>query len=413
MTSKMWYGWSADPIIQEMGTSGGLVTSLLQYTLVSETVDAVCAVRKGTDIYDPRPVIITDPDEVASCAGSLFCGTFLITEWLQKAIAENPGIKIAVVVKGCDAKAIIELVKRNRIDRNDLFLIGLNCSGTFPPVNTRRFIREICHEDPDRVISLSIKNGRFSISFLEGQKEYNLDIIEEQGYGRRDCCKRCDTRIPRQCDLVCGTWGVIGDNADRLTFVEECSKKGGQILRQAESRGYINLVSANARGIESRNRIEKAMLTLSDNYRQIQFSRIGPGISGLKWIMQETSRCIKCYQCTLACPLCLCEDCQTKKPWLVKPGQVPPPLMFHLVRFSHIADSCVNCGQCQDRCAMDIPISLMMHYLQNELEQMFGYHPGRPEGMPSVSKVNMYEEWEHYYGNTYDEISKLFKQNSL
>jgi formate dehydrogenase (coenzyme F420) beta subunit len=413
MSGSIWYGQAADSRIRERATSGGLVTSLLQYALRSGIVDAVCAVKKGADIFDPIQVIVKDPEDVASCAGSMFCGTFLVTEWVLRAFSENSGIKIAVAVKGCDAKAILELIKRNKIDRNDILLIGLNCSGTFPPVNTRQFIREICHEDPDTLKVLSIRNGRFSLDFDEKEVEYSLDQIEEAGYGRRDCCRRCDTPIPHQCDLACGTWGVIGDDASNLTLVEECTSKGEKLLRMAEASGIIHLIPANQKGIDSRIRIENAMLTLSDKYKKVEFSRIGTGLSALNWIIDETSRCIKCYQCTQACPLCLCDDCQTKKPWLVRPGQIPPPLMFHLVRFSHVADSCVNCGQCQDRCAMDIPITLMMHYLQNELEQTFGYHPGDIEGMPVVAKVNQFEEWEHYYGNTYDEISKLFNQNTF
>jgi hypothetical protein len=62
---------------------------------------------------------------------------------------------------------------------------------------------------------------------------------------------------------------------------------------------------------------------------------------------------------------------------------------------------------------MDIPVSLMMHALQTELELMFGYHPGKPGGMPVLAKVNQHEEWEHYYGNRYPDMIRLFSQNIL
>ena len=125
--------------------------------------------------------------------------------------------------------------------------------------------------------------------------------------------------------------------------------------------------------------------------------------------MMDMSRCIKCYQCTEACPLCICEDCRIKKPWLVKPGQVPPPFMFHLIRVSHIADSCINCGQCEDRCPMDIPNSLFFNALQGELELMFGYHAGERGGMPVLAKVNELEEWEHNYGDTFAKMIEVFR----
>ena len=61
---------------------------------------------------------------------------------------------------------------------------------------------------------------------------------------------------------------------------------------------------------------------------------------------------------------------------------------------------------------MDIPVSLMMHALQAELEQMFGYHPGKPGGMPILAKVNQHEEWEHYYENSFQEMVRLFSQKA-
>ncbi len=410
MNGQMWYGRSPFDSIREHAASGGVVTGLLMSLLSSGTVDAVCALQMGEDIYDPRPVIITDPEKIPACSGSLFCGSILTADWVVSAVQATPGMKIAAVVKGCDAKVIVELVKRNILDRDDLYLIGLNCSGTFSPIQTRAFIREVCDLNPDHVDSFCVRNGRVVIRSGDVVHEFPLEIIEEHGFGRRDSCRRCDTPIPRQCDVVCGTWGLLGEYSDQATFIEVCSKKGLAFLDQARKDGFVTIVPADLKGIEARSRVEAAMLTISEKNRKAMFAKVGTGIGRLTWIMEETNRCIKCYQCSKACPFCFCQDCQTKKPWLVRPGEVPPPLMFHLIRFSHIADSCVNCGQCQDRCAMDIPVSLMMHALQAELEQMFGYHPGRPEGKPILAKVNQHEEWEHYYGNNYQEMIRLFSQ---
>ncbi|PWR72432.1 Coenzyme F420 hydrogenase/dehydrogenase, beta subunit C-terminal domain [Methanospirillum stamsii] len=413
MIPSMLYGWAANEEVRLGAASGGLVTGILQCLLSRGFVDAVCTLEKGEDLYDPRPVLITDPDKLLKTKGSLYCGTILTADWIMQTTASNPGIKIGAVVKGCDAKAIIELIKRHKLDRNDLFLIGLNCSGTISPIKARTFVRTVCNEDPDLVQSFSIRNGRLQVITPDKTLEYSLDSVDESGFGRRDACRRCNIPIPRQCDLVCGNWGLIGDDTDKATFVEVCSKKGAQILESARKDGFIELFPADQKGISARERVEAAMLTLSTNNREYMFSKMGTGFSRLNWMMKETSRCIKCYQCTHACPLCTCEDCQTKKPWLVKPGEIPPPFMFHLIRFSHIADSCINCGQCEDRCAMDIPISLMMHAMQVELEQMFGYHPGWPEGMPVLAKMNEREEWEHYYGNRYHEMVRLFSMNGI
>lgn len=56
------------------------------------------------------------------------------------------------------------------------------------------------------------------------------------------------------------------------------------------------------------------------------------------------------------------------------PGQVPPGFEFHLLRYAHVADSCINCGQCEELCPMDIPNALFMHAIQSDLEALYGYH---------------------------------------
>ncbi len=406
---ETFYTWSTDPVIRDAGDSGGFITSLLSHLLSTGVVDAVSAVRKGADIYDAELAIITNPDELPACAGSLYCGTLLSAKLLLRYMQGNAGLKIAAAVKGCEAKALIELAKRNQVDLNDLILIGLNCSGTISPLNARRMIAEKYEMDPNRVKNIIFSQGHCVVQTPEKTVGIPIEELERDGYGRRLCCQRCLTRIPRQCDLVCGNWGVIGDYTGTTTFVEVCSKKGGEILQYAAQDGFVSLEPADPKGIEIRRRVEEVMAHLSIQSQNDQFSNINTGDRLLEQMMHDMSRCIKCYQCTEACPLCICEDCRIKKPWLVKPGQVPPPFMFHLIRVSHIADSCVNCGQCEERCPMDIPNSLYMNALQSELETLFGYHAGERKGKPVVAKVNELEEWEHNYGDNFEQLVELFR----
>jgi hypothetical protein len=57
-------------------------------------------------------------------------------------------------------------------------------------------------------------------------KEIKIDDLEEQGYGRRANCRRCEEKIPRSIDLAFGNWGDIGPDAGKATFVEVCSESG-------------------------------------------------------------------------------------------------------------------------------------------------------------------------------------------
>ena len=83
--------------------------------------------------------------------------------------------------------------------------------------------------------------------------------------------------------------------------------------------------------------------------------------------------------------------------------------MFHLIRHAHIADSCVNCGQCEELCAMDIPNALFMHAQRSVFEKMFGHVPGVDMSLPLLALVEEREERDRLSATGSDQIFDIFK----
>jgi formate dehydrogenase subunit beta len=405
----MFYAWTSDAELAKKAECGGAVTSLLKFALEKKMVDGVFAVTRGQDIYDAVPVLITDPKEIDKTAGSLHCGTLLMSKLVKKYLDGASNMKIAMTVKGCDMMGLYELAKRQQVNLDNVIMIGVNCGGTVSPVTARKMIADKFGVDPDTVHKEEIDKGQFIIEYEGGHKGISIDELEEQGYGRRSNCRRCKLKVPRQADLACGNWGVIGDKAGKATFVEVCSDKGANLFDAAVKAGVLKTEAPNPKGLEIRGKVENAMLKLGDKWRAKDFAGLGEGRERLKKIVKETSRCIKCYACIENCPICYCVECSTKKPYLVTPGQVPPNFMFHLIRFAHIADSCVNCGQCQELCAMDIPNALFMHAQQVELEKMFGHVPGVDMKLPLLALVEEREERDRLSATGSDQIVDIFK----
>ena len=389
MTKKgdMLYAWTNDAEIQKKAELGGAVTSLWKYALEAKVVDAVLVISKGKDLYDAKPTLVTKPEDLAKTAGSLHCGTLLLPKLIKKYFDGAAKMKIGVTVKGCDAMAFYELAKRKQVNLDNIYMIGVNCGGSVSPVLARKMIADKYEVDPDTVHKEEIDKGQFIIEYEGGHKGISVDELEEHGYGRRPNCRRCKMKIPRQADLACGNWGVIGPRAGKATFVEVCSAKGASLIDGAVKKGILAVEAPNPKGLEIRGKVEGAMFKLGDKCRAKDFAGLGEGKERLKKIMEETSRCIKCYSCISACPICYCVECTTKNPVYVKSGEVPPNFMFHLIRFAHIADSCVNCGQCQELCPAEIPNALFMHAQQVELEKMFGHVPGVSMELPLMAFV--------------------------
>jgi len=366
----MFYTWAADADVQKRGECGGAITALQQYALKSGMVDAVLAVRKGADIYDAVPTVITDPAEVAETAGSLHCGTLLLSKLVKNYLDSNKTARLGVTVKGCDTMGLIELAKRNQVDLDRVILLGVNCGGSVSPVLARKMIREKFEVDPDIVHKEEIDKGQFIIEYEGGHKGIKIDDLEDEGYGRRSNCRRCLYKVPRQADLACGNWGVIGEKAGKATFVEVCSEKGANLLDAAIKAGAVMTEPANPKGIEIRGKVEGAMLNLGNKWRKKDFGALASDLWGT--IGRETGRCIKCYSCIENCPVCfpVAKDFKGGSR-MIASGEVPPNPMFHLRRFTHISDSCINCGQCEELCPMEIPLALFSHAIRTEGDSAF------------------------------------------
>jgi len=367
---ELLYAWTTDAALGKKAECGGAVSQLLKYALESKMVDAVLAVKKGVDIYDAVPTLISDPKDIDQTAGSLHCGTVLLSKLLTSYAPTMADKKVGVVVKGCDMMGFLELAKRKAVNLDNFLMIGVNCGGTVSPVKGRKMIAEKFGVDPNAVHKEEIDKGQFIIEYEGGEKGISMDELEDAGYGRRSNCRRCKVKIPRQADLACGNWGVIGDKAGKATFVEVCSDKGADLLSKAVAAKKVAVEPANPKGIEIRAKTENAMFKLGDKWRKRDFTDLSPNL----WltIENETARCTKCYACIDKCPVCFpVADRLKKGSLMVRPGTLPVDQMFHLRRLAHIGDSCINCGQCEECCPMEIPLALFSHAIRTEGDAFF------------------------------------------
>jgi len=322
--------------------------------------------------------LITDPQEVIGAAGALHCASPNIARCLKEYLDGASAVRIAVICRPCDAKAIIELAKREQINVENLLLVGLNCTGTLPPVAARRMFEEEFGINPADVIGEDIEDGKLTVRLKDGtEREKSLAELEEKGYGRRENCRRCETSIPTMADIACGRWGV--EDGKKATFVEILSEQGSALVDAAIEAGNILVEQPDDEAVEIRRRKEEAATELAREWQERDFAPFKAMSldERFDYWFDQFSQCIKCFGCRDACPICYCKDC-----WLepdrgfVLGGEVPPDAMWPMVRAVHVMDSCVNCGQCQDACSMNLPLSRFIFMLNREIAAIFKYEPG-------------------------------------
>jgi len=387
-----YYALSSNEEIAESGECGGAVTTVLKFLLEDGIVDVVLAVKKGADLYDAVPTLITDPEKVIESAGSLHCGTLNMAKVVSKYLKGAEDIKIAVTTKPCDAMTLRELMKKDKVNEENVVMVGLNCGGTLPPVQTIEMIEKIYKLDPETVIKEEIAKGNLIIETADEEKEISVDELEDEGFGRRTNCRRCETNIPKMADLALGNWGVIGPLAGKATFVEVFSEKGADILEKAIESGALDVQDPIPKGIEIRANIDKAMVNLAKKWQGKDFQENGGDLLTIVARYQnELSKCIKCFGCREACPLCYCAECtlEANGPEWVSKGELPPSPMFHLERLVHMVDSCTNCGQCEEVCPGEIPLAKIAHEINSKLQEDYGYIRGMDETKPPLSYFPM------------------------
>ncbi|MFO7801540.1 MAG: 4Fe-4S dicluster domain-containing protein [Desulfovermiculus sp.] len=243
-----------------------------------------------------------------------------------------PGMKdkkIGVLVKGCDNRSVVELLQENLIKRENLVIFGLPCSGA---VDLKKVKDEL--GSWGRVTEVSFADGKMEVTTADGSSTLELkDLL----------LPKCQTN-PYSAPVLCDH-----------SFVQD---KESAPCGQGES--------ASLQALEA--------MTLEQRFDYWQY---------------HLDRCIRCYACRNACPMCVCRDhciADTREPhWLSQETGVEQKWMFQLIHAMHLAGRCTECGECERACPMDIPILSLRQKLNRETKELFDYEAGvDPEGVPPL-----------------------------
>lgn len=87
------------------------------------------------------------------------------------------------------------------------------------------------------------------------------------------------------------------------------------------------------------------------------------------------STCIRCYACRQACVACNCRVCifdETKPQWVGRETSVSDNMMYHMIRALHMAGRCIECGECERVCPVNIPLMVINKKLIKDVSEFFG-----------------------------------------
>jgi ferredoxin len=286
--------------------------------LQNKDVDLVIGWEEGSLPLVSTPVFVKTPADAdrlifdPTCRNNLT--TYLTKDRRRLGKEYN---KIGMIVKGCDARALILYVTENQVKREKVHIIGVPCQGVLENKKVTRITdgREVLQKEfaGDDII---LKGRDFEL------KVPLKDVL-------RDCCNSC--RYP--------------DAPEYDDFIGE--HRGEQ---QVENE-FEEVTDFEARPSEERWQL----------------------------IRDEYSRCIRCYACRNVCPACYCNECfvdHNDPQWIGKTPEVTDNIIFHLIRNLHLAGRCVDCGACVSACPVNLDLRPMSRKVEKEMKDRFNYVAG-------------------------------------
>jgi formate dehydrogenase subunit beta len=341
---------------------------LLRFLLKKGRVKGVLALREMGENGAISYSLITDPDHIDSTVPLFPLMPVNLAKQLSRlTLMEPAGEPVAVVLRPCELRAFVELVKLKQGSLENFLFISSTCGGVYP-------------------LEMAVTGD-----IRERLAQY-WKAVEQGGVipDMRSACKACTYFVPYTADI---TLSILGNR--------EIGKQTVLFLNTDKAQRFVEGIP----GQFSEEEPDSATLEEIRKAREAERQKLSDNVEtkalGIDDLTKTFSRCIDCHNCSKVCPICYCHVCffDSKdsehgpvhyETTLDRDGSVnmlSDTTFYHLVRLYHVSASCVGCGLCADVCPANIPLWAISLKVGDSVQKAFDYLPGKDteEGLPATA----------------------------
>lgn len=309
------------------------------------------------------PALISDPDRLNGFDPLAPAFPLNAARMLSRLTRRPSRGRIAAVLRPCEIRAFVELVKLKQGRLEDVVIIGVDCLGAYTNSDYSRYVRS---------------------AGAEGTRQfYQHVLLDSHVAGDQPdlapSCAACTSPLPEGADLAVWLYGV---DVDRRLLVQSQSHQGREVLSRLERDAA-----------QPPSRRKEVITLLLEERRQARgrwLEETEAAVSSMAKLADYLARCVNCYNCRVACPVCYCRECVFATDvfdyeplqymdWARRNGVQKMPsdtVFYHLTRLAHISTACVGCGQCSNACPNDVKVAALCQVVARRTQTAFAYRPG-------------------------------------
>lgn len=279
-------------------------------------------------------------------------------------IINQPRGPLAVLLRPCELRTLVELQKRKQVRFNSgklgdskgfMITIGMDCPGTYP---CAEFFRRAEQSGLQMVTGEALTYGS-----EEGSIPGEL----------RSACQICDGPVSSSADITIGTFG-IDPHEYLLVIARDELTDSNLALEQVTDR-----IATVPEMMHRNNIVEKVINTRMKHRANLNASDSMPR-ADVYSLLACFARCTLCADCLDACSLY-----EGELSGLLGVGGSSHrnrPILVELVSVIRWLSSCSGCGMCEEACQQGIALSRLVSILSRQIRQEIQYTPGEPETCP-------------------------------